>query len=225
MKLIDAVKQKKKGRIRKLANYFGEYDLMFEKYKNRQLRLLEIGIQGGGSLYTWKEFFPQAKIIGIDIDESCKQYEGENVKIYIGSQEDGDFLKMVEKNEGPFDIVIDDGGHTMKQQIITFKTLFPLLKEGGIYVIEDLHTSYWYEFGGKRGRSYTAISLIKKIIDGIHLWAIQSPRASLFNKVKNKIKPLQIKPSFYDNIRGMYVADSIAFILKETIKKDEMIKL
>ena len=224
MKLIEAARQKKKGTIRKLANYYAEYDFMFAGYKDRPIRLLEIGVQGGGSLYTWKEFFPQAEITGIDIDELCQKYEGENIKIYIGSQEDSIFLKSVEDKEGPFDIVIDDGGHTMKQQIVTFNTLFPLLKEGGIYVIEDLHTSYWSEFGGKKGRTYSAIGLIKKIIDGMHYWAIQSPRASLLNRIKNKIKPLQIKPSRYDNVRAIYVADSIAFFLKETVKKDEVLK-
>ncbi len=224
MKLIEAARQKKKGTIRKLANYYAEYDFMFANYKDKPIRLLEIGVQGGGSLYTWKEFFPQAKITGIDIDELCRKYEGDSIKIYIGSQENSIFLKSVESKEGPFDIVIDDGGHTMNQQITTFNILFPLLKEGGIYAIEDLHTSYWPEFGGKKGRAYSAVGLIRKIINGMHSWAIQSPRASLFNRIKNKIKPLQVKPSPYDSVRAVYVADSIAFILKETIKKDEMLK-
>lgn len=223
MKLLDAAKNKKKGVTRKLVNYYAEYDLNFQEYRNKPIKLLEIGIQKGGSLYMWREYFPNAKIVGVDIDEECKQFEGEGIKVYIGDQENADFLLELERKEGTFDIVIDDGGHTMKQQITTFKTLFPLLAEGGMYVIEDLHTSYWPEFGGGR----TTISLLKSMIDEIHFWAKESPRAGFFKKVKSKIKQFPKKQMnvFQKTIRSIYIADSICFIKKETVEKDKLISL
>lgn len=131
MKLIEAAKNKKRGVTYKLSNYFAEYDLNFQEYRDKPIKLLEIGVQKGGSLYMWREYFPNADIVGVDVSEKCKQFEGEGIKVYIGDQEDTNFLLEIEQKEGTFDIIIDDGGHTMKQQITTFKTLFPLLAEGG----------------------------------------------------------------------------------------------
>lgn len=226
MKLIDAVKIKKFGVVRKLDNYYAEYDFNFEKLGDKSLKILEIGIQGGGSIAMWQEYFPNASITGIDIDPSCAQFAQNGVKVHIGSQEDIGFLKSVEKIDGPFDIVIDDGGHTMKQQITTFRTLFPLLCEGGVYVIEDIHTSYWREFSGG-GIHPTAIGLIKDLIDEIHYWAAGHPRASLFLKIKNKLQPFKVKPKniYQSSIRSIYIADSICFIHKQTLEKDVVTKI
>jgi len=98
-------------------------------------RVLEIGVQHGGSLKIWRDMFPDAEIVGVDIDPQCKQYEETNIKVLIGDQHDVKFLESL----GDFDIIIDDGGHTMTQQQTSLKWLMPQLREGGIYVIEDLH--------------------------------------------------------------------------------------
>ncbi len=102
-----------------------------------RLKFLEIGVQDGSSIKKWREMSSAWDVWGLDIDESCR---GE--QIVIGSQEDKEVLKQFEE----FDVVIDDGGHTWKQQIETFEYLFPTLRSGGLYVIEDLHTSFWDEF-------------------------------------------------------------------------------
>lgn len=196
----------------------------------------------------WKRYFSNAiSITGIDIDDSCKRFESDKVKVYIGDQENVRFLNYVEDNEGPFDIIIDDGGHTMKQQINTFYALFPKLNNGGIYVIEDLHTSYWKQFGGGVHRRNTTISLIKKMIDEIHFWAINHPRArrSLFldrldrysRKYKIKlisfildkfvIRKANFTPANFmqQDIKSIHVSDSICFIYKGRIERDKMINL
>jgi hypothetical protein len=219
----EVAQNKKFGIIRKLENYYDEYDFMFSRFRGNLINLLEIGVQKGGSIATWLEYFPKAHIVGIDIDPECKQYERDSAKIYIGSQEDADFLKMVEQREGPFDIVIDDGGHTMKQNLTTFNTLFPLLKDGGIYVVEDLHTSYWGEFGGGLHKEKTMINRITNLIDDMHYWAINHPRAGIFRKVKHKLFNTphgKASNIFEETVRSIYIADSICFIRKGKIEKD-----
>lgn len=240
MKLLDAAKNKDFGMLRKLENYFSEYDFHFRDFQEKHIRLLEIGVQGGGSLSMWQIYFPKASIVGIDIDTTCKKFERENVKVYIGDQEDTDFLITVNKKEGPFDIIIDDGGHTMKQQITTFKTLFPKLNDGGIYVIEDLHTSYWGEFGGKIKRKNTMIGVLKDMIDDMHYWAINHPRAKLSSRIKKKlnfhinnfgfkipIKNISLDPKSVtqESIKSLHIADSICFIYKGKTKRHNMFKL
>jgi len=233
MKFIEAAKLKKKGNMRKLANYFSAFDWHFERIQDQPLNLLEIGIQNGGSLFTWQQYFPQAIITGIDINSACRQYEEENIKVFIGDQADVNFLESVNRATGPYDIVIDDGGHTMNQQITSFKTLFPLLKDGGIYVIEDLHTSYWPAFFDSRANT---VKMLKGLVDKLHWWARQSERASYFFRIKNKLRRLAGQPDkaqaagtsgdyLADNLASIHFYDSICFIYKGQIKHHEIYKI
>jgi hypothetical protein len=109
--------------------------------------ILEIGVYHGESLKYLSNKFKDAKIYGIDIEDKT-QYDNEKIKTYIVNQEDRDSLnKFLEQTNVEFDVIIDDGGHTMKQQQISFGTLFKRLKKGGIYILEDLHTSRFENFG------------------------------------------------------------------------------
>ena len=119
----------------------------------------------------WKHYFgDKAKIYGIDINPNCKQVEEENIKIFIGSQSDRSFLKTVLKEIPPIDILIDDGGHTMLQQIVSFEELFDHVKPDGVYLCEDLHTSYWKEYGGGLKRQGTFIEYSKNFIDQLNAY-------------------------------------------------------
>ena len=122
------------------------YEPYFNEVSNSK-HILEIGVYYGGSLKYLSDKFKDGNIYGIDIEDKT-QYDGERVKTYIVNQEDRDslngFLKEVDVE---FDIIIDDGGHTMKQQQISFGILFKRLKKGGIYILEDLHTSRIENFG------------------------------------------------------------------------------
>jgi len=120
----------------KFDNYYVAYKEQFKKYETLKLRLLEIGVQSGSSLAYWKENYP-FDVWGADIDPKCAGHQ-----VIIGDQSKVEFLESLPL----FNIIIDDGGHTMQQQQITFQTLFPKLPSGGIYVIEDLHTSFWPKF-------------------------------------------------------------------------------
>lgn len=160
-------------------------------------RVLEIGVQGGGSLKIWKKMFPDAEIVGVDILPDCKQYEEENINIYIGDQHDVKFLETL----GNFDIIIDDGGHYMTQQQVSMNTLLAnQLNAGGLYVIEDLHTSYWEQFLDIRK---TTVSVLKDMVDDLHAYAENTIRCGHKVGLENK----------YD-IKSMTFYSGIVFIEK-----------
>ena len=120
--------------------YCDFYESLFSKLKYEPIKLLEIGILDGKSLEMWKEYFPNAIVYGADIINK-KHYAKDRILIEECDQENPEQLKNLFKDE-IFDIIVDDGGHTMKQQQITFINLFPRLKTKGMYILEDLHTSY-----------------------------------------------------------------------------------
>jgi hypothetical protein len=194
--------------IDKWTHYFEVYDKHFSKYRGMEIILLEIGTFYGGSLKMWKYYFGEkAKIYGIDINPNCKQLEEENIKILIGSQSDRNFLEKVKNEIPPIDILIDDGGHTMLQQIISFEVLFDHIKADGIYLCEDLHTSYWRKYGGGHKRKGSFIEYSKNLIDKLN--AYHSEQESL--KVD----------SFTKSVNSLHYYDSILVIEKRPVKKPE----
>ncbi len=128
--------------IWKWEHYFDIYNSHLHKYYKSNCTILEIGIYSGGSLGMWKDYFGgDCRIIGIDIEEDCKKYanESRNIFVYIGDQEDPSFWNRIIPELGQIDIIIDDGGHTASQQIVSFESLFPALHPDGVYIIEDIH--------------------------------------------------------------------------------------
>jgi len=146
-------------------NYTKLYDLYFKQIQNEKLCILEIGIDKGYSLKTWKEYFSNSKIVGIDII-NLKHLEEERIHILQGDQGDVKFLKEVNDTYGPFDIIIDDGSHHNNDMKDSFDFLFPLLKEGGIYIVEDLHACYWEASLSTGGPVF--INTLKKLIDDVN---------------------------------------------------------
>ncbi|GHT39758.1 hypothetical protein AGMMS49965_06690 [Bacteroidia bacterium] len=176
--------------IDKWIHYFDVYDRHFSRYRNQEVVILEIGVSQGGSLQMWKNYFgDKAKIYGIDIDPRCKSLEEENIKILIGSQSDRKFLREVKEQIPPIDILIDDGGHSMEQQIVSYEELFPHIKENGVYLCEDLHTSYWLGFGGGHKRRGTFIEYSKNFIDFLNAYHSEqrSLRVNEFTKSADSI--------------------------------------
>ena len=157
--------------IDKWLHYLPIYERHFAPYRNSPVKVLEIGVQNGGSAQLWREWFgPEAVIFGIDINPDCARANGEVAQIRIGSQADPDFLRKVVAEMGGLDIVIDDGSHVMEHLHASFRTLFPLLAEGGVYLVEDLHTAYWPKFGGGYGRKSSFLETAKTLIDDMHCW-------------------------------------------------------
>ena len=134
--------------------YTQHYQRHFAPYRRRSINLLEIGVggydnpkRGGNSLFMWKSFFTKAKIFSLDIYDK-QALEQKRIKIFQGSQVDVDFLHGVVKSTGGFDIIIDDGSHLNEHVIKSFEILFPQLNDGGWYVVEDMQTAYWPDYGG-----------------------------------------------------------------------------
>ncbi len=164
--------------IHKFVHYFEIYDRHFKSFRNKEMSILEIGVSHGGSLQMWKNYFGEkAKIYGVDINPQCKQLEEENVEIFIGSQADRNFLAEIKAKIPPIDILIDDGGHLMKDQIVTFEEMFDHIKPNGVYLCEDLHTSYLSKYGGGHKKNGTFIEYSKDFID--YLNAFHSEEDSL----------------------------------------------
>ena len=155
--------------IHKWIHYLPIYDQLLGPYIGTKVRMLEIGVHKGGSLDMWRELLgPDAIIFGIDIDPACAKFDGQSAKVRIGSQADPDFLRRVVKEMGGLDVVLDDGSHVASHQRASFEALFPLLCEGGLYVIEDMQTAYLGHFEGGLRRKGTAIEFLKDKIDAMH---------------------------------------------------------
>ena len=176
----------KKNLIHKWDHYFEIYDRHFRKYRNKDVVLLEVGVSRGGSLQMWSDYFGKgSKFYGIDIDPRCKEFENQNTKIFIGSQSDRKFLDYVKDNIPPVDILIDDGGHYMNQQIILFEQLFGYIKKNGVYLCEDTHSSYWLVFGGGYKRRGTFIEYSKNFIDMLNAFHSEQSKYKINNFTKS----------------------------------------
>lgn len=153
----------------KWVHYFPIYHRHLNRFRDKPVRLLEIGVYRGGGLDMWSRYLgPDAKLVGLDIDEAAVRAVHGRFPVVLGDQADPDVLLRINEQYGPFDIVIDDGGHTMRQQIVTAETLFPLLNDGGVFLVEDTHTSYWSEFGGALHGDGSFIEWSKQRIDDLH---------------------------------------------------------
>jgi len=166
--------------IHKWLHYFDIYHRHFQDFRNRPCTIVEFGVFHGGSLQMWKHYFgDQARIIGVDINPDCESLAEDQIEVRIGDQSDRTFLRSLCAELGEIDILIDDGAHMMRHQVATFEELFPAVADGGLYLVEDLHTGYWPEYGGGYERSLpfgfrrspgSFIEYSKRLIDALNAW-------------------------------------------------------
>ncbi len=192
--------------IHKWMHYFEIYHRHFERFRGKPIVVVEFGVSQGGSLQMWRSYFgKKALIYGVDIDPKCKDLGGPNTGIFIGDQEDRDFLRSIAAETGPIDVLIEDGGHEMGQQIATFEVLYPHVKEDGVFLIEDLHTSYWKGFGGGYRKPGTFIEYAKGLTDQLNAW-------------HSRDDDLQVD-DFTRTTKSMHFYDSIIVFEKGTVVK------
>jgi hypothetical protein len=188
------------------------YDLLAQARRER-LRVLEIGVHNGGSLRMWREFLPHAKIFAIDIDPRCLDLQQEIADTTIRLVDQGNasqLAEFVDETGGAFDLIVDDGGHTMSQQITSFEVLFPHIVLGGAYVIEDIGTAYWEEFGGRDlGLDGTSVALVKRLIDSINGgWPPLPPFTSAVSpesagRLRTDVESVCVHPGLAVVVRGV----------------------
>lgn len=129
----------------KWLHYFDAYHTHLAKFRERPITMVEIGVFSGGSMPMWRHYFgDQCQIHGVDIEPACKSYENEHTRIHIGDQQDRGFWKRFRDEVGPVDVLIDDGGHTPEQQMVTLEEMLPAIKPGGVFICEDI-------FGARNG--------------------------------------------------------------------------
>jgi len=122
---------------------------------------------GGESLRMWKAYFLKGRIVGIDICDKT-QFREPRIDIRQCDQTDAEALRQLSAEYGGFDIVIDDGSHLNEHVIATFKLLFPLMRPGGIYAIEDTQTAYWPTWGGGIDNPHSSVAFLKSLTDGLN---------------------------------------------------------
>ncbi|RUV22373.1 MAG: class I SAM-dependent methyltransferase [Mesorhizobium sp.] len=200
----------------KWLHYLDIYDRYLSPYRNlsRPLHFLEIGIADGGSFNVWRPYFGERAILfGIDISPSSAvkvESLGMNCHGRVGSQADPKFLASIVEEMGGLDIVIDDGSHIAEHQLASFRTLFPLLSNGGVYICEDLHTAYWEDWQGGLRRPGTFIEVVKDIIDCLHAW---------YAPIDNSMSDMVLHRS----IPAIHLHDSLAVIEKAVVEPPLML--
>jgi methyltransferase family protein len=184
--------------------YAPHYQRHLAPFRTRPITLLEIGVggyddprAGGQSLRMWKAYFPKARVFGLDLyDKSALQEE--RIRIFQGSQDDPAVIERLLAETGPLDVVIDDGSHLNAHVLRTFELLFPHLRDGGIYAVEDLQTAYWPKFGGSHDPDapHTSMALLKRLVDGL-----------------NHAERIGYAPTFLDrNVRAAHFYHNLAFV-------------
>jgi len=168
--------------IWKWEHYFDIYHRHFAQFVGHKVNVLEIGVYSDGSLEMWRSYFEEkSHIYGVDIDESCKAYDNDHTSIFIGDQADRAFWSSFRKSVEGIDILIDDGGHTPKQQQVTLEEMLPYLRPGGVYLCEDVHgcfnrfsafaTGLVYELNNMHGiPDQSNVSQFQSSIHSIHLY-------------------------------------------------------
>jgi hypothetical protein len=230
---LSALFRRKNGKpAAKWQGYLQHYDRHFSSIKGKQVRLLEIGVQAGGSLEVWAHYFKSAKhIIGCDIDPACEnlRYTDPRINIVLGNINSSETLESIAAITDTLDVIIDDGSHNSSDIIKSFVQLFPRLADGGIYLIEDLHCSYWESYDGGLYAPFSAVSFFKKIVDLVNyqVWGISveikefmSEFIAIIGGDDREIAQLDIDWRFIADIHSIEFVNSICIVHKRTAEKN-----
>lgn len=186
------------GRLmNKWRHYLDVYHRHFERYRGKACTLVEFGVYHGGSLQMWRHYLgPQARIVGVDINPRLRELGEAGIEIHIGDQADHRFLAELAQRVGPIDILIDDGGHQMHQQIATLEGLYGAVKADGVILVEDTHTSYWRDYGGGLRSPFTFMEYAKRLVDELNAWHSHDPHSFAPGPFTRSARSMH----FYDSI-------------------------
>lgn len=218
MKTIEELHRSHTGKSSdKWAYYLTIYDRIFSTLKDDPLKLLEIGVQNGGSLEVWSKYFTNAlKIVGCDIDTRCGDlvYDDKRISIVVGDVNTENTFDAIAVHSSTFDIIIDDGSHLSDDIIRSFVNYFKILSPGGIYVIEDTHSMYWDEYQGGILKQTTAHAFFKLCVDLVNYEYWKSDLS--INTLLSTFFPKKNTPSFLAEgwIEGVEFYNSMVIVRK-----------
>jgi FtsZ-binding cell division protein ZapB len=204
----------------KWESYLHAYWTHLESVKDSSCDILEIGIQNGGSLEIWSKFFPHVnQIIGYDNDPKCGQlrFDDPRIKVFVGDASSKEAAVTVEKTTSNLGLVIDDGSHKSGDIIRSFLLFFPQLNAGGIYIIEDLHASYWSGWEGGLSDPNSSMQFLKLLADVVNFdhWGIQAKRTDIFDSISATAG--LIDQGVLSEVDSVTFADSLCIIRKKNI--------
>lgn len=161
------------------------YEQFLEPFRDHPITMLEIGVFEGASVRMWRDYFPHARIYAIDFDASARRHGDARITVLVGNQMDPEFLDTVVAASGPLDFVVDDGGHRPEQQLTSLFHLWEHLKLGGVYAIEDVHTSYLGRWSPGWRQPGTTIEVLKELVDDVNsYWHRRGARLSDLESVQ-----------------------------------------
>jgi len=206
--------------------YIKEWDQIFFPFHDKEVNLLEIGIQNGGSLEIWAKYFKKAiHIVGCDINEACLNLEFYDPRIstVICDANSDTVDEKLNKITPEFDIIIDDGSHLSGDIIRSFSRYFNRVKVNGIYVIEDLHTSYWNQLDSGLFEPDSAIAFLKRLVDltNFEHWRINQSRTEYLDPFSQKFG-IEFKESDLSMIRSVKFMNSLCVVYKDFPEKTEL---
>lgn len=180
----------------KFDTYFPVYERLFSPLRGREVTFVEVGVLGGGSLEMWRRYFgEQARIIGIDFNAQARSLEQDGFEIFIGSQSDQRFWRGFFATVGQVDVILDDGGHTTLQQVTTLAESLPHVKDGGLVVVEDVHSSYLPQFGNPSSGSFA--SMISRWSEAIHHRYLAEPDPGSFAQAVHSVEVFSSVVAFH----------------------------
>jgi cephalosporin hydroxylase len=147
-------------------DFLGFYERFLDEMRQSEVSVMEIGVLHGQSVAMWAEYFANGRVVGLDINPGAKQHETDRVRIEIVDQSKPADLVRAAATHGPFDLIVDDGSHIWDHQIVTLRTVFPFVKPGGYYILEDIDTSYGLHIPNFKGRGeISAAKYLQRIAD------------------------------------------------------------
>ncbi|BBU71528.1 hypothetical protein ICHIJ1_14470 [Fluviibacter phosphoraccumulans] len=169
MKTLKELHLTRKGKVSdKWSSYLDFYDRLFSSFRLEDIKLLEIGVQNGGSLETWSSYFPNAQIfVGCDINQKCRDliYQDKKIHVVVGDANSETAYQQVRQLTTYLDVIIDDGSHQSRDIFLSFLNYFPLLKPGGLFIVEDAHTLFMNQYGGGILNNHSAQKFFYKLSD------------------------------------------------------------
>lgn len=202
----------------KWESYLELYDRLFAGFRGQPIRLLEIGVQNGGSLEIWSRYFPGAiRLVGCDIDDACARltYGDPRVAVVVADANTDAAEQRIVSLAPCYDIIIDDGSHRSGDIVRSFARYFPRLEDGGLYIVEDLHCSYWAHFEGGLFNSDSAISFLKRLVDVISFehWGLDCGRASILQSMLDTYG-VTIEEAVLSHIHSVEFFNSVCVVRK-----------